>query len=84
MMARMRTISETMKEIRAADPKTAFTETALRNMIKNGEIPCVKAGCKNLVNLDTLLDYLNNPQEQKINIPSANTGIRPVKEKIFK
>ncbi|MCL2776179.1 MAG: DNA-binding protein [Oscillospiraceae bacterium] len=83
MTARMRTITEAIKAIREADPQTAFTETALRNMIRRGEIPSVKAGCKNLVNLDVLFEYLNNPTSQSVKIVSTSTGIRPIKEKIF-
>jgi len=83
MMARMRTISEAIKAIRESDPQTAFTETALRRMIKKGEIPSVKSGCKNLVNLDVLFDYLNNPAIQAAKIIPANTGIYKINEKIF-
>ena len=83
MTARMRTITEAIKAIREADPHTAFTETALRNMIRRGEIPSVKAGCKNLVNLDVLFEYLANPTSQAAKTVSAGPGIRPVKEKIF-
>ena len=83
MTARMRTITEAIKAIREADPQTAFTETALRNMIRRGELPSVKAGCKNLVNLDVLFEYLNNPASQSVKTISAGTGIRPVKEKTF-
>ena len=82
MAARMRTINEAILEIQEIDPQTAFTQTALRRMIKTGEIPSVKIGAKYLVNLDTLFDYLNNPAPiQSAQIFTAN-GIRPVKEKI--
>ena len=80
MLARMRTISEAIVAIQEADPKTAFTQTALRRMIKAGEIPSIKAGCKYLVNLDILFDYLNNPINQTTAIIPVNTGIRAVKE----
>lgn len=83
MLARMRTIAEAIKAVREADPQTAFTQTALRRMIKSGEIPSIKAGSKNLVNLDVLFDYLNNPTIQNTMVIQTNTGIRPVSEKIF-
>lgn len=83
MMARMRTITEAINAVREADPQTAFTQTALRRMIKSGEIPSIKAGSKNLVNLDVLFDYLNNPTIQNTTVIQTNTGIRPVSEKIF-
>jgi len=74
MMARMRTIREAVKAIREADPQTAFTETALRRMIKKGEIPSAKSGCKYLVNLDVLFDYLNNPTIQTATIIPTKTN----------
>ena len=79
----MRTITESIAAIREADPQTAFTETALRRMVKKGEIPSVKSGCKYLVNLDVLIDYLNNPTSQTAAIIPANTGIYQINEKIF-
>jgi len=83
MLARMRTISEAIKEIRETDPQTALTQTALRRMVKIGEIPSVRAGCKYLVNLDTLFEYLSNPPNTADKSPPVTAGIRPVKEKIF-
>ena len=83
MLARMRTISEAITAIREADPQTALPPTALRRMVKIGEIPSVKAGCKYLVNLDTLFAYLNNPANQSADILPANAGIRPIKEQTF-
>lgn len=55
---RMRTISNVIKEIKNIDPNTAFTERALRRMINEKEIPVVKIGNKNLINLDLLIDKL--------------------------
>jgi fatty acid-binding protein DegV len=83
MTARMRTITEAIKAIREADPQTAFTETALRRMIKRGEIPSVKSGCKNLVNLDVLFDYLNNSAVPISAVNPANTKNFKIREKIF-
>ena len=82
-MTRMRTIAEAIQEVKKADPQTAFTQTALRRMIKIGELPSFKAGTKYLVNLDILFDYLNNPLSmQPMQIPTAS-GIRPIKERIY-
>lgn len=58
MAPRMRTIGEAMKWLREADPDTAFTETALRNMVITGELPSVRVGRKYLLNLDTLIEHL--------------------------
>lgn len=57
---RMRTIPETMREIRRIDPDTALTVTALRRMVNNGEIPYVSVASKRLINLDILLAILQN------------------------
>ena len=82
MMARMRTIGEAIAAIRESDPQTAFTQNALRHMIKNGEVPSVRVGTKYLVNLDILFSYLNNQEVKPARILSPS-GIRPVKEKIY-
>ena len=81
MTARMRTITEAISAIRETDPKTSFTQTALRRMIKTGEVPSVRVGTKYLVNLDILFDYLNNPTEQSEKITAVG-GIRQIPEKI--
>lgn len=62
---RMRTISETVSEIRAADPNSAITPYRIRQLILCGILPSVRAGNKYLLNLDDLLDYLKNPQSDR-------------------
>lgn len=56
---RMRTIDNAYAEIKMLDPKTDFTKRALQRMIVNKEIPTVKVGNKNLINLDLLLEILS-------------------------
>jgi len=63
-MPRMRTISEAAKHIRATDPDTAFTETALRRLVVTGAVPSVRIGAKYLINLDTLEAFLASDREQ--------------------
>ena len=58
-MPRMRTIQEAAKELRQSDPNTALTPYAIRQMVLKGEIPCVRAGKKRLINMDILEAYLN-------------------------
>lgn len=60
---RMRTVPEAYNELKRLDADTAITLTALRRMVKRGELPVVHVGNKRLVNLDTLLDRLYNPAE---------------------
>lgn len=50
----MRTIRECIAMLRLDDPQTALTEHALRCMVKQGTIPAVKIGNKNLINYDIL------------------------------
>lgn len=60
-MPRMRTIDQTIKELKQADPNSALTKHALRQMILKKEVPSVMVGCKYLINLDLLQAYLDNP-----------------------
>lgn len=62
---RMRTISEAISEIRAADPNSAITPYRIRQLILCGILPSVRAGNKYLINLDYLLDYLKKPQSDR-------------------
>ena len=52
---RIRTIRDTAKFFKEMDPDTEITESAIRQMIKEGTIPVVKTGIKQLINLDVLL-----------------------------
>jgi hypothetical protein len=81
----MRTIAEAIQEVKKADPQTAFTQTALRRMLKTGELPSIKAGTKYLVNLDVLFNYLNNPAQYQSTqaVPTSAGGVHPINEKIY-
>ena len=57
-LPRMRTAPEAIKEIQEIDPKSSLTLTALRRMMKTGEIPVTYINTKRLVNLDLLIEYL--------------------------
>lgn len=58
---RMRTIPEAFRELKAADPNTAYTLRAFRAAVNRGEIPVVLVGNKRLVNLDQFFAMLNAP-----------------------
>lgn len=74
---RMRTAREAMEELKNEDPNTAFTERALRRMMKTGEIPVLKIGSKNLIEMNNLYDYIRNPKDTGAS--SADYGkIRPI------
>lgn len=57
-MPRMRTIEQATAELKAADPCTAFTKTALRQLITTGTLPSVRIGNKYLVCMEVLESYL--------------------------
>lgn len=79
---RMRTLPECIRELQSLDPNTAMTLTALRRMVKQGEIPVVEIASKRLVNLDFLLNKLDNPQWAKAEIQPVSGFIRPVPERL--
>ena len=54
-MLRMRTIEQAAAEIKKADPDTAITKYAIRQLVISREIPSIQRGNKYLINLDTLL-----------------------------
>ena len=75
---RMRTIKEAMQELRALDSHTAITEYHIRQLAVSGVIPRVQAGKKYLINLDTLIEYMQNPtapQFQPKNSTATASGI---------
>ncbi|WP_303868750.1 DNA-binding protein [Acetobacterium wieringae] len=58
---RMRTIPQSAEELKALDQNTSLTECAIRRLVDQGKIKCVKAGRKKLINLDQLINYLSDP-----------------------
>lgn len=58
---RMRTIPQSAAELKALDQHTSLTECAIRRLVDQGKIKCVKAGRKKLINLDQLINYLSDP-----------------------
>lgn len=79
-LPRMRTVSEAAAEIKAADPNTAITEYHIRRLALSGVLPRVKAGRKLLINLDTLIEYLQDPTADKFKVSNAavNNCIRRI------
>ena len=64
-MPKMRTISAAIREIKESDPRSCFTEYALRKAVKEDLIHPIKAGKKYLVDMDVVYAYL------KHNFPAA-------------
>lgn len=73
MRPRMRTLPRAAEMLRELDPGCAVTLTALRRMVKRGEIPTIEAGSKRLVNFDALLEHLAAPLTPRQELPMAGT-----------
>lgn len=60
-MKRVRTIQGAYNEIKAADPGTDITLTAIRRAVSSGEIPSrrvgARGGWKYYVDLDKVIEY---------------------------
>ena len=63
MLHRMRTVSESVAEIKEIDAKSAVTANCIRPLCKDGKVHCVFTGKKILVDLDALLKYLSGESE---------------------
>ena len=63
MLHRMRTVSESVAEIKEIDAKSAVTANCIRTLCKDGKVHCVFTGKKILVDLDALLKYLSGESE---------------------
>lgn len=77
---KMRTVSEAAAEIKQLDPHTAITPYHVRRLCLEGVVPTVRAGKKILLNLDTLLEYMNDPSAEKFkpHLVATVGGIRRI------
>ena len=76
---RMRTVNEAAQELKALDPHTAMTPYHIRRLCLTGILPTVKAGKKILLNLDTLLEYMQDPTAKRFrSVPTASGCIRRI------
>ena len=76
-MIRMRTIDAALTQLRQDDPQCCLSRHALRNMVLRGEVPCVKSGCKYLINYDGLLAVLagqTQPDEPPPDVTPIQNG----------
>lgn len=78
-MPRMRLLKQAYAEIKADDPDTALTMTALRRLVLSGVIPTVNSGRKRFISMDALLAYLSGAEATKeAPAPDEVGKIRPV------
>lgn len=59
-MKRIRTVNEAYNELKAHDPDTALSKHFFRTLIDLGQIPCIKAGSKSLVDMDAVEYCIDN------------------------
>lgn len=64
-LPRMRTLDECYRELKELDPNTAVSKYFVRRLAISGVIPTVQCGCKRLINLDGLIEYLQTPQSTR-------------------
>lgn len=79
-LPRMRTLDECYRELKELDPNTAVSKYFVRRLALSGAIPTVKCGCKRLINLDGLIEYLQSPSTEPLldeNTKAVN-GIRRI------
>lgn len=75
---RMRTVAEAAKELKEMDEHTAVTEYHIRQLALSGVLPRVQAGRKLLINLDTLIEYLQNPTSDKFQVHTAAADVNGI------
>jgi len=77
-IARIRTISGCVEELKKLDPHTQVSRNFVRNLVLSGKVKFVRAGSKYLVQFDDLLRYLNSPDVER-NEFAEYGKIRPIK-----
>lgn len=59
-MEKLRTIDKAIQDFQKEDPDTALTEWALRQLVKDGKIPALMIGSKQLISLEAVERYITN------------------------
>lgn len=61
---RFRSAKQCFAIVKSIDPETAITEWYIRQLVESGEVISYGTGNKRLVNLDSLLEFLNRGFEK--------------------
>ncbi|MBU5489805.1 helix-turn-helix domain-containing protein [Butyricicoccus intestinisimiae] len=77
---KLRTINGAYAALKELDPSTAVSASAIRRLVKSGQLPAIYSGNRVYINMDVLTDFLERPEnypkpEQK---PETVQGIRRV------
>lgn len=75
---RMRTVNEAARELKALDPHTAMTAYHIKRLCTAGILPTVKAGKKILFNLDTLIEYMQDPYADRFRPQQSAADVRGI------
>ena len=59
-MEKLRTIDNTIIELKRMDPDTALTGWALRQLVKEGKIPCMMVGSKQLITVEAVERFIHS------------------------
>lgn len=62
----MRTIRQTAEYFKEQDPETRITEYCIRAKLHSGELKCVYAGTKALLDIDKTAAYFAGELEEKV------------------
>lgn len=78
-MVRMRTPAAAAAEIKSSDAGSCVSEYFIRQLAREGKVPCIMAGRKRLINYDSLLEYLSTVHNEPE--PPVEVGkIRKIRE----
>lgn len=72
-----RTITQLHAEMMAADPQCALTLSALRRLVRSGQIKSSKIGAKYIVTHNAVAEFLSGSSDQSDIVPTID-GIRRV------
>lgn len=77
---KLRTINGAHAALKELDPSTAISASAIRRLVKSGQLPSIHSGNRVYINTDVLLDFLEHPERypQPEQMPEPVQGIRPV------
>ena len=77
---KLRTINGAHAALKELDPSTAISASAIRRLVKSGQLPSIRSGNRVYINTDVLLDFLEHPERypQPEQMPEPVQGIRPV------
>lgn len=58
-LKKLRTTDQAFEEIKKMDPQSAITRCFIRKAIMGGDLPFIQTGCKRLIDLDDLIEFIN-------------------------